>query len=155
MPAPSPDPEKLAQALHLRRTHPDMTLRQIADRIGVRSATTASTYIELAEQHERWFPSSRREQLGARVDMILAELSHRLMSRLDEKDAVVEKVSPAIVQVLQEISKRHGLYAPSRTVLETPGDTVPDRETTAAVRAALDKLSIESGDDHDGPNDGT
>lgn len=145
MPAPPPDPEKIAQALHLRRTT-DLTLLDIAKTLGVRSASTVLNYIHIGEQSEQWFPAVRREEIGARVDLVLSELMDRGLKRLDEEDAVYEKVSPAIVEVLREISKRHGLYAPSRHEVSTE-PAAPDPKTTAAIRAALDELRVADGDD--------
>jgi hypothetical protein len=155
--SPPPDSDKIAQALHLRRTT-DMSVRQIAEAIGVKSHSTVLNYIAIGEQAERWFPALTRAEIGARVDLVLSELMDRGLRRLGDRDAVFEKVSPAIVQVLQEISKRHGLYAPSRSVVELADDPIPDQRTTAAIRAALDQLALQSGDDHDDgtdPGDGT
>ena len=143
----------MARAYHLRKTT-DMSLAQIAENIG-RSVATVRNYVALAEQSERWFPALSRAEMGARVDLVLSELMDHGLRRLEDEDAVFEKVSPAIVQVLAEISKRHGLYAPVRTSIEPPADPTPDMQTTAAIRAALDSLkALESGDD-DGPDDGT
>lgn len=152
--APPPDPEKVARAYHLRQTT-DMTLAEIAEEIGVRSHATVRNYLALAEQSARWFPALNRAEIGARVDLVLSELMDHGLRRLGEPDAVFEKVTPAIVAVLDMINKRHGLYAPTRSVVEVETDPTPDQQTTAAIRAALDNLkALESGDD-DGPDDGT
>lgn len=142
MPAAPPDPEKVAMALHLRRTRPEMSLRQIAEAIDVSSPTTASNYIALAEQHEMWMPAVNRATIGARVDIVLSTLMDRLLTRLDAPDnPELEKTSRAIVEVVREISKRHGLYAPVRTVNEnSDAPPVPDPQMTAAVQAALAEL---------------
>src|SRR5258705_13870510 len=99
MPTPPPDPAKMAQALHLHRTQPDLSLRQIAERIGVRSPTTVSNYIALAEQHEVWIPAVNRASVGARLDMVMSTLMDRLLRRLDDPDAELEKTATAIVAV--------------------------------------------------------
>jgi hypothetical protein len=144
MPAPPPDPKKAAQALHLRRTRPDMSLRDIAEEIGVASPTTVSNYIALAEHHETWIPAVNRATLGARLDLVLGTVMDRLLTRLDDTEAEPEKVALAIVAVSKELAKRHGLYAPTRTVNETSdAPPAPDPEMTLAIQEALAKLDAE------------
>ena len=153
MPAPKPDSEKIAQALHLRRTRPDMSLRQIAEEIGVNSPTTVSNYIAMAELHEHWAPVANRAAIGARWDLVASTVMDRLLKRLDDPDVEPEKVARAIADYLSLIAKRHGLFAPVRNQDVPPdADPVPDPETTREIQAALAEL--EAADRRQGDDDG-
>jgi transcriptional regulator with XRE-family HTH domain len=136
-----PDSEKVAMALHLRRTQPDLSLKQIAERIGVASPTTVSNYIAMAEHHETWIPAVNRAAVGARLDLVLSTLMDRLLVRLDDPEAELEKTATAIVAVSKEIAKRHGLYAPVKTEsYQADAAPAPDPQMTAEIQAALADL---------------
>ena len=138
-----PDPEKLAQALHLRRTQPELSLKQIAERIGVRSPTTVSNYLAMAEHHEEWVPAVNRAVIGARWDLVASTVMDRLLARLDDPDAELEKVSRAIADYLRLIAQRHGLFAPTKTEnTNSDAPPVPNPEMTLAVQAALAELDV-------------
>jgi transcriptional regulator with XRE-family HTH domain len=136
-----PDPEKLAAALHLRRTQPELSLKQIAERIGVASPTTVSNYIAMAEAHEEWFPVVNRAAIGARWDLVLSTTMDRLLTRLDDEEAEPEKVAMAIAKFLDLAAKRHRLYAPTQ-IESTTSDAppAPDSQMTAEIQAALAEL---------------
>jgi transcriptional regulator with XRE-family HTH domain len=149
---PSPDPEKLALALHIRRTEPDLSLRQIAERIGVRSPTTVSNYLAMAEQAEVWFPAVDRREVAGRLNLVYATVMDRLLRRLEEEEAEPEKVALAIKGIGQELAKLHGLYAPTRSVTELATEApAPDPETTAAIQAALADLRAQDYADDEAP----
>jgi transcriptional regulator with XRE-family HTH domain len=154
MPAPPPDPKKLAMALHLRRSEPDLSLRQIAERIGVNSPTTVSNYIAMAEAHEQWIPAVNRAAIGARWDLVAGTVMDRLLKRLDDPEAETEKVARAIADYLGLIAKRHGLFAPTKTEnVNTDAAPAPDPKMTAEIQAALaelDRLDREGGHDDAG-----
>lgn len=142
MPTAPPDPEKVALALHLRRTQPELSLRQIAEQIGVASPTTVSNYIELAEHHEAWYPVVNRATIGARWDLMTSTVMDRLLARLDDPEVETERTARAIAEYLTLIAKRHALFAPIRTQNE-PVDgaaPIPDPEMTVAIQAALVRL---------------
>ncbi len=136
-----PEPAVIARVLHLRRTT-DMSLKAIAAEIGVRSPSTVMNYLALAEQAETWFPMIDRREVGARLNLVYAELMDRLLKRLDDPEAEPEKVAMAIVRVGQELARMHGLYAPTK-VQDVTDDPVPDPEMTAAIRSALTELEQE------------
>lgn len=153
MPTAPPDPEKVAAALHLRRTRPELSLAAIADMIGVKSPTTVSNYIALAEAHETWIPAVNRAAIGARLDMVMSTLMDRLLQRLDDPDAELEKTALATVAVAKEIAKRHGLYAPVRTEnYNSDAEPAPDPRMTAEIQAALAEL--DAADRRTGAGDG-
>lgn len=157
MPAAPPDPEKLALALHLHRTRPELSLRQIAEEIGVRSPTTVSNYIAMAEQAETWFPVVNRATVAARWDQVVSTTMDRLLQRLDDQEAEPEKVAMAIAKFLELAAKRHGLFAPVRTQNEnTDAPPAPDPEMTREIQAALAELDKADrkaiGGDDDGPD---
>jgi hypothetical protein len=65
----------------------------------------------------------------------------RLLARLDDPEAELEKTSRAIADYLALIAKRHGLFAPTKTEATTSdAEPVPDPEMTLAVQAALAEL---------------
>lgn len=143
MPTAPPDPEKVALALHLRRTQPEMSLAQIAEQIGVRSPTTASNYIALAEQHETWEPVVNRATIGYRWDLVTSTVLDRLLARLDDPEVETERTARAIAEYLTLIAKRHGLNAPVTTQNQTvdgAAPPIPNPEMTAAIQAALVEL---------------
>lgn len=147
MPAAPPDPEKVAKALHLHRTRPEMSLREIAEAIGVRSPTTASNYIELAERSETWFPVINRATIGARWDLVTSTVMDRLLDRLDDPEVETEKTAKAIAEFLALIAKRHALFAPVRTINQNDPDDPPpmtDPQMTAEIQAAL--VALEDND---------
>jgi hypothetical protein len=153
MPTAPPDPKKVAAALHLRRTRPELSLAAIAEQIGVRSPTTVSNYIALAEAHETWVPAVNRAVIGARLDMVMSTLMDRLLQRLDDEEAEPEKTATAIVAVAKEIAKRHGLYAPVRTEnYNADAEPAPDPQMTAEIQAALAELDV--ADRRTGADDG-
>jgi hypothetical protein len=155
MPAAPPDPEKVAKSLHLRRTRPEMSLREIAEAIGVRSPTTASNYIAMAEAHETWFPVVNRATIGARWDLVTSTVMDRLLERLDDPEVDTERTAKAIAEFLALIAKRHALFAPVRTISQNdPGDAppVPDPQMTAEIQAAL--LALEDNDRNGSGHDG-
>jgi predicted transcriptional regulator len=140
-----PEPAVIAKALHLRRTT-SLSLKGIAEEIGVRSPSTVMNYLALAEQAETWFPHLDRREVGQRLNLVYTELLDRLLKRLDDPDAEPEKVAMAIVRVGQELARMHGLYAPLKTQ-EVTDDPKPDPEMTASIRAALDELEGRLTDD--------
>jgi hypothetical protein len=141
-----PDPEKLAQALHLHRTQPELSLKQIAERIGVRSPTTVSNYLAIAEHHEEWVPAVNRAVIGARWDLISSTVMDRLLRRMDDTEAEPEKVAMAIAKFLDITAKRHALYAPTKTEnTTTDAMPAPDPEMTLAIQRALARLEITDG----------
>lgn len=143
MPTAPRDPDKAALALHLRRTQPDLSLREIAEQIGVKSPTTVSNYIALAEHHETWIPAINRHVIGARWDLVTSTVMDKLLKRLDDPDAEVEKVSRAIAEYLALIAKRHGLFAPAKTEnLTGEVEPAPDPEMTMAIQRALAGLDV-------------
>jgi transcriptional regulator with XRE-family HTH domain len=146
VPAPPPDPAVMARALHLRRTQPELTLRQIAEAIGVRSASTVSNYIVQAEQAETWFPAANRREMSRVLHLTYGEVLDRLMRRMDEDDAEPEKVTMAIVSVGRELAKLNSLYPPNRHEIITE-PAVPDPESTAAIQQALAELEAADRED--------
>jgi transcriptional regulator with XRE-family HTH domain len=143
---PKPDPEKLALALHLRRTQPELSLRQIAERIGVNSPTTVSNYLAMAEHHETWVPAVNRAVIGARWDLVSSTVMDQLLERLNDPDAELEKTATVIARYLEIIAKRHGLYAPTKTEsTNTDAAPAPDPEMTLAIQAALARLEDRDG----------
>jgi transcriptional regulator with XRE-family HTH domain len=141
MPGPPPDPKKMAQALHLRRTRPELSLREIAEEIGVKSPTTVSNYIDLAERHEVWIPVANRAAIGARWDLVAGTVLDRLLARLEDPDAELEKTARAIADYLGLIAKRHGLFAPTKTENSTAdAPPAPSSEMTLAIHEALAEL---------------
>lgn len=134
-----PEPETLAKVLHLRRTT-DLSLKAIAAEIGVKSPSTVMNYLAMAEHAETWFPALNRREVGARLNLIYAQVMDRLLRRLDEPDAEPEKVAMAIRAIGQELARMHGLYARIGVDVTNEERPVPDPETTAAVQAALAEL---------------
>jgi hypothetical protein len=120
-----------------------MSLREIAEEIGVKSPTTVSNYIDLAERHETWIPVANRAAIGARWDLVASTVMDRLLARLDDPDAELEKVSRAIADYLRLIAQRHGLFAPTKTEnTNSDAPPVPNPEMTLAVQAALAELDV-------------
>lgn len=141
MPARPPEPELVARALHLRRTRPEMSLKDIANELGVKSPSTVSNYIAMAELHEEWTPVANRAAIGARWDLVLSTTMDRLLKRLDDEEAEPEKVAMAIAKFLELAAKRHSLFAPTKfesTTSEAPPPVDP--EMTLAIQAALAEL---------------
>lgn len=141
---PSPEPEVVARAMHLHRTRPEMTLRQIAAEIGVRSPTTVSNYLAIGQNSETWFPHVKRAEVGRHLNLVYATVMDRLLRRLDDPETEPEKVAAAIVAVGKELARMHGLYAPTNVNANVNIDpAMPDPETTAAIQSVLAELERE------------